>query len=84
MSCHSVSAGPLSAGPDIAPQFAGVIWGLAGSVGNLTGVLAPTVAALMTPNVRQRWSVGVLMFATGVDPIPHLRCLIVRRKMEAV
>ncbi|KAF0310476.1 Sialin [Amphibalanus amphitrite] len=47
---------PLSAGPDIAPQFAGVIWGLSGSIGNLTGVLAPTVAAAMTPNkTLQEW-----------------------------
>ncbi|XP_043203738.1 sialin-like [Amphibalanus amphitrite] len=45
-----VAGGPLSAGPDIAPQFAGVIWGLSGSIGNLTGVLAPTIAAAMTPN----------------------------------
>ncbi|XP_043203732.1 sialin-like isoform X1 [Amphibalanus amphitrite] len=51
-----VSGGPLSAGPDIAPQFAGVIWGLSGSIGNLTGVLAPTVAAAMTPNkTLQEW-----------------------------
>lgn len=50
ISVLGVSGGPLSAGPDIAPQFAGVIWGLSGSIGNLTGVLAPTVAAAMTPN----------------------------------
>ena len=46
--CPAAFSGPLSAGPDIAPQFAGVIWGIAGSLGNLTGVLAPTVAAAMT------------------------------------
>ncbi|XP_037093754.1 sialin-like [Pollicipes pollicipes] len=46
----NVSGGPLSAGPDLGPQFAGVIWGLAGSVGNLTGVLTPMVAAAMTPH----------------------------------
>ncbi|XP_037094265.1 vesicular glutamate transporter 2.1-like [Pollicipes pollicipes] len=45
-----VSGGPLSAGPELGPQFAGVIWGLAGSIGNLTGVLTPMVAAAMTPH----------------------------------
>ncbi|XP_037093756.1 vesicular glutamate transporter 1-like [Pollicipes pollicipes] len=46
----NVSGGLLSAGPDLGPQFAGVIWGLAGSVGSLTGVLTPMVAAAMTPH----------------------------------
>lgn len=49
-----VSGGPLSAGPEVGPQYAGVIWGLAGSIGNLTGVLTPTLAAAMTPDKTLR------------------------------
>ena len=41
----------MTAAGDIAPQYTGIICGIAASIGNTSGFLVPLTAAAMTPNV---------------------------------
>ena len=48
---------------DIAPQFAGTIFGISNMLGAATGFIAPPVAAALTPNVshfERSYNVNVL------------------------
>ncbi|XP_043203653.1 sialin-like [Amphibalanus amphitrite] len=55
-SCLVTSAGPVTAAGDLAPQYTGIICGIAASIGNTPGFLVPLVAAAMTPNgTLQEW-----------------------------
>ncbi|KAF0296618.1 Sialin [Amphibalanus amphitrite] len=48
--------GPVTAAGDLAPQYTGIICGIAASIGNTPGFLVPLVAAAMTPNgTLQEW-----------------------------
>ncbi|XP_037075962.1 uncharacterized transporter slc-17.2-like [Pollicipes pollicipes] len=71
-----ISAGPVSAAAEIAPQYIGFIWGIASSFGNSTGFLAPLIAAAMTPNGTLReWC---WFFAIAITQMVLLSVLIGR------
>ena len=48
---------------DIAPRFAGVLFGLTNTVATIPGMISPYIAAAITPNVRQQCCCQIVSFA---------------------
>ena len=48
---------------DIAPRFAGVLFGLTNTVATIPGMISPYIAAAITPNVREQYCCQKVIFA---------------------
>ncbi|KAF0301253.1 putative transporter slc-17.2 [Amphibalanus amphitrite] len=80
MSSIVIGSGPVSGAADIAPQYIGLIWGLASSFGNTTGFLSPLIATAMTPNgTLQEWCYFFIISIV----LMVLLCLLILWKWES-